>query len=103
MTAPRGSQAVTADDEEVLQRSVLLVCRAFVASAPIDGAAFTQMTSDTARDPWVASDVVIERIESAQYNLGQGPTQDAYASRRPVMVPDLGAAWPAARWPMFVA
>jgi hypothetical protein len=103
MTAPLGSQAVTADDEQVLQRAVLLVCRAFVAGAPIDGAAFTQMTSDTARDPWVASDAVIAGIESAQYNLGEGPTQDAYASRRPVMVPDLGAAWVATRWPMFIA
>ena len=52
---------MSADDEQVLQRAVLLVCRAFVASAPIDGAAFTQMTSDTARDPWVASDAKIGR------------------------------------------
>jgi hypothetical protein len=103
MTAARGSQAVNADDDQVLQRAVLLVCRAFVASTPIDGAAFTQMTSDTARDPWVASDATIAGVESAQYNLGEGPTQDAYTSRRPVMVPELGAAWVAARWPMFIA
>jgi len=94
---------VSADDEQVLQRAVLLVCRAFVASAPIDGAAFTQMTSDTARDPWVASDATIEAIEAAQYNLGEGPTQDAYASRRPVMVPELAAPWVSARWPIFIA
>jgi hypothetical protein len=102
MTAHRGSQAVTADDEEVLKRAVLLVCRAFVASAPIDGAAFTQMTSDSARDPWVASDTTIAAIESAQYNIGQGPTQDAYGTRRPVLVPDLTAPWVAARWPILV-
>jgi len=94
---------VTADDEQVLQRAILLVCRAFVASAPIDGAAFTQMTSDTARDPWVASDPTIAAIEAAQYSLGEGPTQDAYTSRRPVMIPECGAAWVAARWPVFVA
>jgi hypothetical protein len=94
---------VTADDVQVLERAVLLVCRTFVANAPIDGAAFTQMTSDTARDPWVASDTTIAGIEAAQYSLGEGPTQDSYATRRPVLVPDLGAAWVAARWPMFVA
>lgn len=93
---------MTANDERALEGAVLQVCRAFVASAPIDGAAFTQMTSDAVRDPWVASDAAIATIESAQYALGEGPTQDAYAARRPVLVPDLGAAWVAARWPMFV-
>jgi hypothetical protein len=94
---------VTANDEGALEGAVLHVCRAFVASAPIDGAAFTQMTSDAARDPWVASDATIATIESAQYTLGEGPTQDAYVTHRPVLVPDLGAAWVAARWPMLVA
>jgi len=102
MTALLGSQAVTVDDEQLLRRAVLLVCRAFVASAPIDGAAFTQMTSDTARDPWVASDDTIAAIESSQYGLGEGPTQDAYRTCRPVLVPDLAAPWVAARWPIFV-
>jgi len=94
---------VTAEDERVWERSVLSVCRSFVASTPIDGAAFTQMTSDAARDPWVASDETIAAIELAQYSLGEGPTQDAYRTRRTVLVPDLGAPWVAARWPVFVA
>lgn len=93
---------MTADDRHI-ESAVLHVCRAFVASTPIDGAAFTQMNSDAVRDPWVASDTSIAAIESAQYDLGEGPTQDAFATRRAVLVPDLGAAGVAARWPMFVA
>lgn len=94
---------MTAEGELALQRSVLLVCRSFVASAPIDGAAFTQMTSDTARDPWVASDQTIAAIELAQYSLGEGPALEAYDTGRAVLVPDLAAPWVAARWPMLVA
>lgn len=94
---------MTGVDDRALRRSVLLVCRSFVASTPIDGAAFTQMTSDAARDPWVASDGTIAEIELAQYSLGEGPTQEAFRTRRPVLVPDLGGPWAAARWPMFVA
>lgn len=94
---------MTADDERTLRHSVLLVCRSFVASAPIDGAAFTQMSSDTARDPWVASDDTITAIELAQYSLGEGPAQEAYKTRRAVLVPDLASPRAAARWPMFVA
>ena len=93
---------MTANDERALEGAVLQVCRDFVASAPVDGAAFTEMTSDAVRDPWVASDATVAAIESAQYTLGEGPTQDAYSTRRPVLVPDLGAAWVAARWPMLV-
>lgn len=61
------------------------------------------MISDTVRDPWVASDATVAAIDTAQYTLGEGPTQDAYAARRPVLVPDLDAAWVRARWPMLVA
>jgi hypothetical protein len=79
------------------------VCRSFVASSPIDGAAFTEMTSDAARDPWVASDETIAAVQLAQYTLGEGPTQEAYHSRRAVMVPDVAAPWVRSRWPMFAA
>ena len=90
-------------DEARLRRSLLLVCTSFVEDTPIDGAAFTELDSDVARDRWVASDDTIAAIELAQYSLGEGPTQDAYATRRAVLVPDLTAPWVAARWPMFVA
>lgn len=94
---------MSADHEGALRRSVLSVCRSFVASAPIDGAAFTEMNSDGARDPWVSSDETIAAIELAQYSLGEGPTQDAFQTRRAVLVPDLAAPRVAARWPMLVA
>ncbi len=74
-----------------------------MASAPIDGAAFTEMTSEAIRDPWCASDDLIAEAERIQYSLGEGPTQDAFRTRRPVLVPDLAEARAAARWPVFVA
>lgn len=89
------------EDDELLDRAVQLVCRVFVSVAPIDGAAFTQMSSEAARDLWVASDATSAAVEGAQYDLGEGPTQDAFASRRPVLVPAISAPWVAGRWPVL--
>jgi hypothetical protein len=93
-----GTQAVTPSPT-----SAMVICRAFMTRAPVDGAAFTAMTSDTIRDTICASDPVIAEIEQIQYSLGQGPTQDAFTTRRPVLIPDLNAPRAATRWPTFIA
>ena len=48
----------------------------------------------------VASDPLSERIEELQQLLGEGPGVDALATRRPVLVSDLGAA-AMSRWPLY--
>lgn len=74
-----------------------------MASASVDGAAFTEMRSDLARDPWFASDPLIEEIERIQYSLGEGPTLDAFRLGRPILLSDLAAPGVMNRWPMFAA
>lgn len=95
---------MTLGDVRATRRTFLQICRKVVEGAPIDGAAFTQMTADTAaRDPWVASDPTISEIELAQFTLGEGPAQDAFRERRPVLVPEFAGSAAARRWPVFVA
>ena len=47
-----------------------------------------------------ASDGSSRTLEELQFALGEGPGCDAFASGRPVLVPDLESAF--ARWPGFV-
>jgi hypothetical protein len=42
----------------------------------------------------------VEEVEEVQYNLGEGPCLDAFATRAPVMIPDL-ASTDGVRWPGF--
>jgi hypothetical protein len=47
-----------------------------------------------------ASDPATERIEELQFTFGEGPCIDAFATSRPVLVPDL-AADAMHRWPVY--
>ena len=58
------------------------------------------MTDDGGRGVGAASDPGSERLEELQFTLGEGPCVDAYAARRPVMVPDL-ADGAMTRWPVY--
>ena len=80
----------------VLQR----LCSAAAGALSASGAGVSVMTEDGARGVAAASDPASERIEELQFVLGEGPCIDAFASRRPVLVPDLenGAAY---RWPAY--
>ncbi|MGQ0837254.1 GAF and ANTAR domain-containing protein [Actinokineospora sp.] len=79
--------------------AVAQVCRACVEVLPVDGASISVTGPTGARETLYASDEVIARIESVQFTLGEGPCVEAFATRRPVLVPDLtrdaAAAWPA--------
>lgn len=46
------------------------------------------------------SDEASARLESLQFELGEGPCLDAYRERRPVLVPDVALV--PKRWPVFV-
>lgn len=79
------------------------VCAAFVAATLGDGAAFTVMTADSARELWCASDPVIARIAEVQFAVGEGPALTAFTTSRPVLIADLGSTDITARWPAFTA
>ncbi len=56
--------------------------------------------SDSGRVVCVTDDVSA-RVEELQVTLGEGPCVDAYASRSPVLSPDLRAQHALRRWPAF--
>ncbi|WP_433789423.1 GAF and ANTAR domain-containing protein [Actinoplanes sp. CA-252034] len=76
------------------------LCKAAAGALAASGTGVSVMAEDGARGIAAASDPISERIEELQFVLGEGPCIDAFASRRPVLVPDLtdGAAH---RWPAY--
>jgi hypothetical protein len=64
------------------------------------GAGIMLMSGDIPRGSVCTTDVVSERIEQLQYDLGEGPCVDAYNQDRPVLEPDLVDAL-APRWMAF--
>ncbi|TWP33471.1 GAF and ANTAR domain-containing protein [Leekyejoonella antrihumi] len=74
---------------------------AFLAQAPLTGAAFTMGASDVARETVWASDPVARAIAEVQYSLGEGPATTAVAAHRPVLVNDVSAPDQMQRWPIF--
>ena len=81
---------------DALQR----LCSAAAGALSASGAGVSVMAEDGVRGVGAASDPASELIEELQFVLGEGPCIDAFASRRPVLVPDLmdGAAH---RWPAY--
>jgi hypothetical protein len=80
------------------------LCRAAVRALPASGAGVSVMSGTGEQGTAAASDPTCELIEELQFTLGEGPCMDAYASRRPVLAPDLAsdqADGPAARWPAY--
>ena len=80
-----------------LQRLCAAAARALAAS----GAGLSVMAEDGVRCLTAVSDPDAERIEDLQFVLGEGPCIDAFAGRRPVLVPDLDSG-AACRWPAYV-
>ncbi|WP_214633148.1 GAF and ANTAR domain-containing protein [Antrihabitans cavernicola] len=78
------------------------VCRACVDLLPVDGASITVIDGTAHHETLYASDEVSARLESIQFTLGEGPSFHAFATRGPVLVPDLATATTAA-WPVFAA
>jgi hypothetical protein len=76
------------------------LCGAAVQTLSASGAGVAVMTDDGVRGVGAASDPGSERLEELQFTLGEGPCVDAYALRRPVLVPDL-ADGAMARWPAY--
>nr|WP_257785407.1 GAF and ANTAR domain-containing protein [Lentzea guizhouensis] len=94
-------RAALHDNENELD-ALARVIRACVDVLPVDGASVSAMSGPRERETLYASDKIAARIEDIQFSLGEGPCFEAFASRRPVLVPDLPQA-SVQEWPMFAA
>ena len=84
------------DGGGLLQRVCVAAARTLAAS----GAGISVISETGARGIFAASDPLTEHIEELQFVLGEGPCWDAFATRRPVLIPDLDGE-SAARWPVY--
>jgi hypothetical protein len=76
------------------------LCAAAARSLPASGVAVSVVTEGGARSLAVASDLLSSELEELQFTIGEGPSVEAYASRRPVLAPDLGDG-SLTRWPGY--
>ncbi|MFG1992432.1 GAF and ANTAR domain-containing protein [Actinoplanes sp. NPDC048988] len=76
------------------------LCSAAGRALSASGAGLSVVVGDRMRGVAAVSEPAYEPVEELQFTLGEGPCLDAFASRRPVLVPDLSAAamW---RWPGY--
>jgi hypothetical protein len=81
---------------DLLQRA----CGAAAQTLSASGAGVTLMSGHGDRGVCAASDPGSERLEELQFTLGEGPCLDAYASRQPVLVPEL-SLHAMSRWPVY--
>jgi len=86
-------------DRDGVMGSLRRLCAAATQALSASGAAVVVMAEDGVRGVTVASDPASERIGELQALLGEGPLTDAFANRRPVLVPELAAG--TARWPVY--
>lgn len=77
------------------------LCTDVLTRLPVDGAAVTVRGGGVTAAMLHATDAIIARLDDLQLVLGEGPCQDAYRFRAPVLEPDLMAAAAVDRWPMF--
>jgi hypothetical protein len=79
------------------------ICAACVLSVPVTGAAVWLMTGVGHRAMVHASDVAVARLGDLQFDLGEGPSIDAFRERHPVLMSDVGHPGAAAGepWPAF--
>lgn len=96
LLAQQRAEPVEGGAEGVLRR----LCEAAAKALSASGVGVSVMLEDGTRGLAVASDPVSERVEELQFLLGEGPCVDAFATRRPVLVPDL-ADGAMSRWPMY--
>jgi hypothetical protein len=76
------------------------LCSVLARVLPASGVGLSLMTDDNDGGTVAASDVRSRTLEELQFTLGEGPCIDAYASRRPVLEPDLGTHG-IRRWPGY--
>ncbi len=76
------------------------LCRAATGPLRASGVGITVMGEGLVRGMVAGSDTKAEQLEELQFTVGEGPCVDAFAHRRPVLIPDLDAS-ATARWPGY--
>ncbi|TFD82830.1 ANTAR domain-containing protein [Cryobacterium fucosi] len=76
------------------------LCRPFLRTLPITGAAISTLGPPFGTETVCASDDRAAQIDEFQFDLGEGPCWEALSTRRPVISADIRN--PSAAWPMFV-
>ncbi len=84
------------DPETWLQR----LCAAAARTLPASGVAVSVVPEGGARGLTVASDLLSAELEELQFTVGEGPSIEAYASRRPVLASDVSDD-SRRRWPGY--
>ena len=79
------------------------VCQTAAKALSASGVGISVMTDDGTRAVCAASDPLSERVEELQFVMGEGPCIDAFATRRPVLISDLGGSATHRRWPGYAA
>lgn len=87
-------------DVQGMPSALRRLCGAAVRAIPASGAGLSVMTESGLRGLAAAADARSERIDEFQFSLGEGPCMDAFATRRPVLEPDIGVGG-LARWPVY--
>ncbi len=77
------------------------LCASFVTEFGVSGASISVVSYLGRQSTICSSDATAARVESLQFELGEGPHWDAFESRAPVLCSDLDAA-DETRWPLFV-
>jgi GAF domain-containing protein len=76
------------------------VCGAAAQALSASGVGLSVMAANGTYGMATASNPATERIEELQFTFGEGPCVDAFATSRPVLVPDL-ASDAMRRWPVY--
>lgn len=88
------------DDKPAVAGWLQRVCRAAGRDLPAMGVGISLLNKGTDPLPVAASNETSVLVEELQFVMGEGPCIDAYASRSPVLVPDLSAT-AATTWPGY--
>lgn len=92
------SEATAVGDKPALAGWLQRLCRTAARDLPAMGVGISILSEGSAPLSVATSSEALVPVEELQFVLGEGPCVDAYASRRPVLVPDLRAAagttWP---------
>jgi hypothetical protein len=76
------------------------LCRPFLRTLPITGAAISTLGSPFGTETICASDERAARIDELQFDLGEGPCWQALSTHQPVLSRDIRK--PSTSWPMLV-
>ena len=77
------------------------LCRSLVTDLVLDGVVITLMAAGEPQGVAASSDPVARDVDGLQFDMGEGPSRDAFVTGSPVLTPDLAQA--DGRWPGFVS